>query len=112
MSVPGAYRRITAQDIRDMTNCGLIGKYQYYGRTDLEIVRAILLYEQLRQKNVEKCAAKEIADIARCKRCHEPLPPQPKGKKGRPKEYCSSCESSRVRERHRRWRRKRQVALR
>ena len=27
---PGAYRRIGAEDIEDMTACGLIGCYRYY----------------------------------------------------------------------------------
>jgi len=33
--VPGAYRSITAQDIRDMTECGLVAHYGYYIRQDL-----------------------------------------------------------------------------
>jgi hypothetical protein len=48
--VPGAYREITSQDIWDMTDCGIIGLYRYYGRQDLETVRAVLQYEQLWQK--------------------------------------------------------------
>ncbi len=43
--VPGAYRKITTQDVRDMAGCKLIAKYQYFGRADSEVVRAILLYE-------------------------------------------------------------------
>ncbi len=34
-----------------MTECGLIGKYGgYYYRTDLERIRAVLQYEQMREK--------------------------------------------------------------
>ncbi len=33
--VPGAYRRITTHDVLDMTNCGLIGHYSYYGESDI-----------------------------------------------------------------------------
>ena len=48
---PGAYRIVTVQDVRDMTECRLIGKYgEYYGRADLETVRCILQYEQMREK--------------------------------------------------------------
>jgi hypothetical protein len=37
--VPGAYRSITVQDIKDLHECGLIGRYDYYGRQDIQIVR-------------------------------------------------------------------------
>lgn len=47
-----AYRKITPEDARDLTECGLIGKYQYYGRADLETVRAILQYEQMREERI------------------------------------------------------------
>lgn len=107
--VPGAYRRITVQDIRDMTECGLIGQHRWYNRSDLETVRRVLRYEELREKRIEKYEAKAISDVPRCKMCGEPLSHQPEGKKGRPKEYCASCEPSRVRLRHKKWRRKRQA---
>jgi len=40
--VPGAYRKVDAEDVRCMTSCGLIGRYGHYYRSDLETVRAIL----------------------------------------------------------------------
>ncbi len=49
--VPGAYRKITTQDVRDMVGCKIIAKYQYFGRADSEVVTAILLYEQLREQH-------------------------------------------------------------
>jgi hypothetical protein len=49
---PGAYLTVVAQDVNDMTDCGLIGRYGSYGRQDLETVRAVLQYEQLRQKGI------------------------------------------------------------
>ena len=38
--VPSAYRDLT-QNIRDMTNCGLIGCYGFYIRQDLETFREV-----------------------------------------------------------------------
>ena len=57
---PGTYRKITTQDVRDMTTCGLIGRYGFYLRVDLETIRGILEYEQLQRRNnyplVVRCA--------------------------------------------------------
>jgi len=105
--VPGAYRKISAQDVRDITGCGLIGKYQYYGRADLETVRAVLQYEQLRQKRIQGQSTEDKSEPLKCKRCGQPLPYQQEAKKGRPKEYCSGCELSRARERYRKWKARR-----
>lgn len=101
--VPGAYRKLTALDIRDMAECGLIGRYGYYGQSDLQTARAILLYEQLRDERNLNTDTQEIKDI-RCKRCGEPLPNKAEVRKGRPREYCAECERFRARERHRMWR--------
>jgi len=102
--MPSAYRKVTAQDVKDMTECGLIGRYGHYTRQDLKTVRAILVYEQIREKRVDKQETKALDDVPRCKLCGELLSPQTEGKKGRPKEYCSGCELSRARERYGRWR--------
>ncbi|MBN2185937.1 MAG: hypothetical protein JW732_00575 [Dehalococcoidia bacterium] len=45
--MPGAYGQVTADNIREMTTCGLIGRYGYFIHLDIETVRAILQYEQL-----------------------------------------------------------------
>ena len=61
-TIPGACRSITTQDVRNMTTCGLIGRYGYYIHLDIETVRAVLQYEQLResrQKRDESGAAME-----------------------------------------------------
>jgi hypothetical protein len=47
--VRGAYRQVTVDDIRQMEHCGLIGRHGFFTRDDLETVRGILLYEQLRR---------------------------------------------------------------
>lgn len=101
--VPGAYRHITAQDVRDMTECGLIGKYGYYGRVDLEMVRAVFQYEQLREKRIQGQSTENKSEPLRCKRCGQPLPYRQEAKRGRRKEYCSGCELFRARERYRKW---------
>ncbi|MBA7612802.1 hypothetical protein ES703_20042 [subsurface metagenome] len=105
--LPGAYRQITAQDIKDMTDCGLIGKYKYYGRTDLQIVRGLILYEQLWQKRMKKPTVEDKLQILCCKLCGDSLSTRPEGKKGRPREYCPKCESLRRKDRYRKWRIKR-----
>ena len=109
-AVPGAYRSITANDIRDMAECGLIGRYGYYGRLDLETVRSILQYEQLRQNRQKKDEIRDSDGAIHCRRCGALLATQTDSKKGRPKEYCTDCEAYRGRERHKKWR-KRQVAV-
>ena len=106
--VPGAYRKMTTQDIRDMTECGLIGRHRYFMLSDLQTVIGILQYEQLRQKRLEKLLDSKQPRL--CKLCGQPLPVQPEAKKGRPRDYCTQCESSRVRQRSRKWRKK-QTAL-
>lgn len=109
---PGAYRDVTAQDIRDMTECGLIRRYDYYSRQDLETVRGILEYEVSVERRVKKSEVTAIGNIPTCKRCARPLPTIPVDKKGRPREYCPDCESVRSRERYRKWRRERQTTIR
>ncbi|MFC1956408.1 hypothetical protein ACFLWZ_07855 [Chloroflexota bacterium] len=100
--VPGAYRKIDTADIRDMAECGLIGKYSYYGHQDIETVRAILLYEQLRDERKRKAILQELPKT--CKRCGQLLPSQSDGMRRRPREYCDGCEPLRARERYRKWR--------
>jgi hypothetical protein len=107
--MPGAYRNITVQDIRDMTICGLIGHYGYYGHSDIETVRAILQYEQLREKRIQEQLIEDKSEPQKCKRCGQPLPYQRELKKGRHREYCQQCESSRVKERYLRWREKKLI---
>ncbi len=105
--VIGAYRKITTQDVRDLAECGLIRIYGYYGHSDLQTVRAILLYEQMREMRLKK--VKKASEPPRCKRCGQPLPSQSDGKKGRPNEYCLDCEPFRARERYLKWWRKREM---
>ena len=100
-SVPGACRPVTVQDARDLTACGLVGKYGYFGRDDIETVRAILLYEQLRDERERKACLKDAPRT--CNRCDQPLPTQSDGRRGRPNEYCADCEPYRNRSRYENW---------
>ena len=109
--IPGAYREMTSQDIQDMTECGLIGRYGYYGWQDLDMVRGILHYEKIRQSRQKKDEIKDAEGGIHCRRCGKLLATKQSGKKGRHREYCSGCEPFRVRERNRKWRRKRHVSL-
>ena len=104
-AIPGACRSIDVEDVRDMTTCGLIGKYGYYGNLDLEMVRCILLYEQLRQNRQNRDEIRDSEGSVHCRRCGVVLT-KPDSRKGRPREYCPDCESSRPAMRNRKWRRK------
>lgn len=99
----------SGQDIRDMTKCGLIGHYDYYGRFDLHIVRGILQYEQMRERRSVKEATDNNQESPNCKTCGQPLPTQLESKKGRPREYCLNCQSSRSTERYRKWQKRKRA---
>jgi hypothetical protein len=105
--MPGAYRQIGAQDVRDMTECGLVKRYGSYGNTDIQIVIGVLNYEQLLEKRKQKAIRLEQSQPHHCRLCGEPLPTEPEGKKGRPREYCDACESKRAKDRNRTWRKRR-----
>ena len=95
---PGAYRQVVAQDVKDMTDCGLLYRRGYYsGSNDGEIIRAVLQYEQLRENRLTQQSNEKMPPC--CRRCGEPLIANPQGKPGRPKEYCPGCETYRNRER-------------
>ena len=98
---PGAYRRINADDVRKMTNCHLIGRYGFFLRDDLEMVRGLLQYEQILKKRTSETTIDAEEELPKCKRCGQPLLYRLIGKKGRPREYCLKCESLRNAERQR-----------
>jgi len=99
---PSAYRPITADDVKDMTTCELIGLYGYYHLSqDGKTVMGILQYEQMREKRSAKVTIKDKPESPKCKMCRKTLPLQPEDQKGRPREYCSSCEPFRNKERYR-----------
>ena len=109
----GAYRKIDAEDAREMTACGLICRYRYYSTSqDGETVRGILQYEQMREKrSAQQESAEDKLELLECKMCKQPLPPEPENKAGRRKEYCSECESFRNKERQKKLRRRRRKHL-
>lgn len=101
--VPGAHRQITVDDVRDMTTCGLIGKYGFYIQLDIQTVRGILQYELLRENRQKRGEIRDSEGIMHCRRCNAVVP-RPEGRKGRPNEYCEECQPFRGRERNRKWR--------
>ena len=109
-AIPGAYRSIDVDDVRDMTTCSLIGKYGYYGNLDLEMVRCIFLYERLRQAREKKNEIRDDNGVIHCRRCGVVLA-KPKAKRGRPNEFCDKCQPFRGRERYRKWRSGTKVAI-
>ena len=105
--VPGAWRKLTIADVFKLTELGLVKRHGYYSPSqDLETVRAILAYEEWRQRQKEPTPIPEAQSKAPrlCKGCGQPLPPAPEGKHGRPRAYCDTCEPMRVRLRYRKWR--------
>jgi hypothetical protein len=104
----GAHRRITTEDVRNMTTCGLIGRYRYYSPSqDGEIIRGILQYEQMRGKRSEQEPTEDVLNVPKCKLCRQSLPPEAESKTGRPREYCIACDSLRNRERQKQLRHRR-----
>ena len=107
---PGAYRQITAEDVLDMTQCGLIGRYGEYMQLDIETVRGILRYEQLRRNRQKRADIRDSDDSIHCRSCGVVLT-KPDGRRGRPREYCRDCETSRSTMRGRKRRRKMRAAM-
>ena len=103
--VPGAYRQVSADDIRDMTTSGLIGRYGYYRHLDIETVRTILQYEQLRENRQKRDEIRDKNGSIHCRGCGVVLT-IPKAKRGRPNEFCGKCQPFRGRERYLKWRSK------
>lgn len=73
--VPGSHRPVDVTDVIDMIECGLIRRYGYFIRGDLETIRAIVQYERLCNKMSQKPQTKEPKDAQQCKVCGVPLPP-------------------------------------
>jgi len=71
-SYPDACRRITPEDIIEMTACGLIHRYRYY--CESTTVRGVLPYEQMREKRIGRDEAKVFNIQPTCKGCGQPLP--------------------------------------
>ena len=95
---PGAYRKITGEDVRDLVACGLIHRYGHYSRVeDGKIILAILQYEHLREHRSDTEDKEKNFPI--CKRCGQLFTQKLGSKNGRPKEYCTDCEGPRNRER-------------
>lgn len=103
--VPGAYRKVSSDDIRDMTTCGLIRRYDYYIHLDIETVRCILLYEQLQQNRQKRDKIRDDDGVIHCRRCGVALA-RPKAERGRPSEFCDKCQPFRGRDRYLKWRSK------
>ena len=105
-----ACREITVSDVRLMAECRLIRRYGYYLRQDLEMVRAVLQYELLRDSMAAQQEREKLPPT--CRICGRALPPTDEGKPGRRRQYCPDCESKRNGERQRKLRRRRRgIAL-
>jgi len=58
---PGAHRKVTADDVREMASCGLIGRHGYYEQLDLHTINGILRYELLRAQRLAKSDSDPVA---------------------------------------------------
>lgn len=106
-TVPGTWRRLTTADVIKLTELGLIMRYGYYSPSqDVETIRRIMAYEKWRveTRHNEDSVAVPNEKSRTCKSCGQPLPAPPPDKRGRHREYCSDCQSSRSKERSRKWR--------
>ena len=101
-AIPGAFRSIDVEDVQDMTTCGLIGRFDHYIHLDIETVRAILQYEQLRHNRQKRDEIRDDDGAIHCRGCGVVLA-KPDGRKGRPNEFCDKCQPFRGRERYRKW---------
>jgi hypothetical protein len=109
---PGAYRRITAEDVNDMASCGLIHRYGFFSESmDGETVRAVLKYEQLRQNRQKRDEIRDAEGGIHCRRCGKLLLSQDKAKNGRRREYCHECEPYVLRERNQKWRKRKRSVI-
>jgi hypothetical protein len=104
-NVPGAHRHLTPDDVRLMTRCGLIRRYNFYVKGDIQTAIGILRYEQLREKRIKQ-ESKPSSMERLCRACGNPLPSRDPARKGRPREYCDVCDPLRSRLRNRKWRKK------
>lgn len=105
---PGAYRRISTADVKNLIACELIHKYGLYSTSqDGKTVMAILQYEQMQEKESAKPTLEDKQEPPKCTRCEQPLPPESNIKTGRPKEYCYACTSFRNKDRQMKLRRRR-----
>jgi hypothetical protein len=83
-TLPGAYRIITVNDIRQMAHCGLIGHHGFFERADLETVRGILRYEWLRASelgvsSIDLCEQTALSKTeVKCWICEEETKPRQK----------------------------------
>lgn len=85
LKYPNAYRQISTEDVKDMTDCGLIHHLGYYSRSqDTEIIKGILQYEKMREDRSQQQDKQNGPPL--CKMCGEPLPVEPESENGRPKE--------------------------
>ena len=103
--VVGAYRQVTTYDILLMARVGLIGQYDRLFSWEIETVRRILRYEQLRDKQPEPPTLSGNAPEPQvCRLCKQHLATRKEGKRGRPQLYCDACVIERARQRNREWR--------
>jgi hypothetical protein len=103
-TVPNAFRKVDAEDIQYMTDCGLIRRYSgCYIRDDLQTVLGVLNYEHLQQNRQVRSEIKDEDGTLHCKRCRTVLADQPHGSRGRPREFCEECEHERLKERNRKY---------
>ena len=71
IKVPNTHRKISVLDVCLMTECGLIAKFKYYLRQDIETKRSLLEYERLREDRVRQL--EKQGELPTCKRCGNPL---------------------------------------
>lgn len=102
-TIPGIWRQLTIEDVRKLTEFRLVKVYGYFSQSrDLEIVRAILTFEDWRRSQQPQPGKEEnkVVQEPLCKLCGKSFPRSEK-QTGRHHEYCSDCQKNRA---NMRWR--------
>ena len=63
----GSHRKVSADDVREMTRCGLIGRHGYYEQLDLHTVNGILRYESLRSQRTDSFNTQHFIEVTSSK---------------------------------------------
>lgn len=63
----GSHRKITADDVREMTKCGLISRHGYFEQMDPHTVNGILWYELLRSQRINKFNIERVIEVTSSK---------------------------------------------
>ena len=100
--VPGIWRKLTIEDVNELTKLELIKRHRCYTRDDIQTARSILTFILWCEGRVttEGEPTKPPTGPRLCKKCHKKLKKRDLNSMGRPKIYCPNCYLNRRRDRN------------